>query len=41
MDYSYQEFHHWYNKALDILPASWNSYPEWEDVYSEYLFFVS
>jgi O-antigen ligase len=38
MERTYQEFHHWYNKALDILPASWNSYPEWEDVYSEYLF---
>lgn len=36
-NYAYEEFHHWYTKATEILLASWQRFPEWQDVYSEYL----
>ncbi|MBM7558279.1 O-antigen ligase family protein [Marinitoga litoralis] len=33
----YNDFVHWYEKAIYILPGGWNRFPEWEDVYTEYM----
>ncbi|WP_129409475.1 O-antigen ligase family protein [Marinitoga lauensis] len=33
----YEDFVHWYNKTIEILPGGWNRFPEWEDVYTEYM----
>ncbi|GAB6188648.1 O-antigen ligase [Marinitoga arctica] len=33
----YNDFVHWYNKTIEILPGGWNRFPEWEDVYTEYM----
>ncbi|KLO22114.1 hypothetical protein X275_07205 [Marinitoga sp. 1197] len=33
----YNDFIHWYNKTIEILPGGWNRFPEWEDVYTEYM----
>ncbi|HPG47573.1 MAG TPA: O-antigen ligase family protein [Petrotogaceae bacterium] len=35
------EFMHWYDKAIEILPGGWNRFPEWEQTYSEYLYFLT
>lgn len=34
---AYSNFHHWEQQAIYILPGGWNRFPEWEDVYYEYL----
>ena len=34
---AYESFHHWENQAIYILPGGWNRFPEWEDVYYEYM----
>jgi len=34
---AYLNFHHWEQQAIYILPGGWNRFPEWEDVYHEYL----
>jgi hypothetical protein len=34
---AYNNFHHWEQQAIYILPGGWNRFPEWEDVYYEYL----
>lgn len=34
---AYLNFHHWEQQAIYILPGGWNRFPEWEDVYYEYL----
>jgi hypothetical protein len=36
-DEAYNNFHHWEQQAIYILPGGWNRFPEWEDVYYEYL----
>ncbi|SHE33498.1 O-antigen ligase [Marinitoga hydrogenitolerans DSM 16785] len=33
----YNDFVHWFNKTIEILPGGWNRFPEWEDVYTEYM----
>ncbi|KAF2957063.1 O-antigen ligase family protein [Marinitoga sp. 38H-ov] len=33
----YNDFVHWYEKAIYILPGGWNRFPEWEDIYTEYM----
>lgn len=36
-DKYYNDFNHWYSKTIEILPGGWNRFPEWEDVYIEYM----
>ncbi|NUU96887.1 O-antigen ligase family protein [Marinitoga sp. 1138] len=33
----YTQFVYWYDKTIEILPGGWNRFPEWEDVYTEYM----
>lgn len=34
---AYNNFHYWIQKAIYILPGGWNRFPEWENIYSEYI----
>jgi O-antigen ligase len=34
---AYNNFHYWMQKAIYILPGGWNRFPEWENIYSEYI----
>jgi len=33
-------YKHWYDKAVYILPGTWNRFPDWEGIYSEYLSYL-
>ncbi|BBE31951.1 hypothetical protein OSSY52_20920 [Tepiditoga spiralis] len=37
LDNELKEFFHWYDEAIKLLPGAWNRFPEWENIYSEYI----
>ncbi|HPE68018.1 MAG TPA: O-antigen ligase family protein [Thermotogota bacterium] len=34
---AFENFQKWYDTAIFILPANWQSFPDWEDIYKEYI----
>jgi len=34
---AYNNFHHWMQQTIYIIPGGWNNIPEWENIYFEYL----
>ncbi|HCZ06049.1 MAG TPA: hypothetical protein DHV12_02760, partial [Thermotogae bacterium] len=33
-------YKHWYDKAIYILPGTWNRFRDWEGIYDEYLSYL-
>jgi len=33
----YQAYKHWYDKAIYVIPDTWNRFKDWENIYEEYL----
>ena len=33
----YQAYKHWYDKAIYVIPDTWNRFKDWEGIYEEYL----
>lgn len=34
---AYEDFKYWYDRTIEVLPGTWNRFPDWEKIYYEYV----